>query len=304
LCIEKGISSEVNPALCIDDPELTLKELADFAAAGGGAVCDAQPVGCGRNPETLRRLSRGSGVNVVASTGFHKLMFYPAEHWMHYFSAEQLTELFCDELERGMYAPCDAGEPGFQTDIRAGVIKAALDTEGLVQRYALLFKAAACAAVTTGAPLMVHIEQNVDPRPLAEFLEAVGVNPCQMIFCHMDRATKDLAIHREIARRGIWLEYDTIAREKYHSNEREGEIILEMVNAGYAGQLIMGLDVTRERLAAYGGEPGLSFILRRFIPLLRETGLSERYIHGFFYENPATAFSFERGCTAAHNNIS
>jgi phosphotriesterase-related protein len=77
LCITKGRPAQVNPDLCIDDPDKSARELTRYREAGGQAVVDAQPVGCGRDPLMLETLSRTSGVHIIASTGFHRLCFTP-----------------------------------------------------------------------------------------------------------------------------------------------------------------------------------------------------------------------------------
>ncbi|RIK12691.1 MAG: hypothetical protein DCC51_16715, partial [Anaerolineae bacterium] len=55
------------------------RELATFRAAGGGAVVDCQPGGCGRDGRVLRRLSERTGVHVIAATGFHRRRYYPPD---------------------------------------------------------------------------------------------------------------------------------------------------------------------------------------------------------------------------------
>ncbi|MFR1989782.1 MAG: hypothetical protein ACLS3C_06875 [Oscillospiraceae bacterium] len=47
-----------------------MQELLDYRAAGGSTIVDAQPVGCNRMTKELVQLSRDSGVQIVASTGF------------------------------------------------------------------------------------------------------------------------------------------------------------------------------------------------------------------------------------------
>jgi phosphotriesterase-related protein len=138
---------------------------------------------------------------------------------------------------------------------------------------------------------MVHIERDSDPYQLADYLVKLVLHPDHIIFCHLDRAVADIGIHREICEQGIYLEYDTIGRPKYHDDEKEADIILELVKAGYEKQLLMSLDTTRSRLLSYGGVPGLAHILDAFIPLLLRRGLTETQIKTFFIENPARVFS-------------
>ena len=279
------------PDKCIDDPEKSLAELELFYSAGGRALVDAQPVGCGREANMLAGISEKSGVHIIASTGFHKLSFYPENHWINSRGEEELSRLFISELEKGMYLDADSNFPERQCGAMAGQIKTAIDTEGMTPRYQKLFRAAAEAAKATGCALMAHIEQNTDPRPLAAFLAGQGLPGDRLIFCHLDRAIADINIHREICEQGIYLEYDTVGRPKYHDDEKEATIILDMVNAGFEKQLLLSLDTTRARLRSYGGVPGLTHILEEFIPILLKRGLTDAHIKSFFVENPLRVFS-------------
>ncbi|MDR1618469.1 MAG: hypothetical protein LBS06_05405 [Treponema sp.] len=289
-----GYPGAVNPDLRIDDLEKSRAELERYRLAGGAALTDAQPPGCGRDAAALKTLSERSAVRIIASTGFHKMIYYPGDHWIYRAGADALTRFFLEELSEGMYTGDVMTLPdpssGTRSSCRAGQIKAALDAGAFSPRYEKCFTAAAEAAKASGAPLMVHIEKGSDPLALADFLVRRGLVPERLIFCHLDRAVADIAVHRELCRRGIYLEYDTIGRPKYHDDEHEARIILDMVRDGYAGQLLMSLDTTRARLSSYGGRPGLVHILARFIPLLRRRGVPEAQIQAFFRENPARAF--------------
>ena len=291
LCIAHGRSSEINADLLIDDEAKSAEELAGYRRAGGCAVVDAQPVGCGRDARFLEQISRAGGVHIIASTGFHKMIFYPEGHWIFSMTSGELAEIFIDELTDGMYIGCDAAHPNEKTGARAGQIKTALDTAGLDAQYEKLFAAAAIAARETGRALMVHIERGSEPLELAKFLASSGVKLNRAVFCHMDRAADDIEIHKEICRMGIFVEYDTICRPKYHGDKREAEIIASMLDAGFEDSILMGLDTTRARLASYGGAPGLSYILDKFIPFLEGRGVSHEQIRKAFADNPARAFS-------------
>ena len=289
--ISKGRSAEINGALRIDDAEKSISELKDFYRAGGRALVDAQPVGCNRDALRLEEISRSSGVHIIASTGFHKMIFYPEEHWIFRASSEELYGIFKTELTEGMYADCDASYPENVTKIRAGLVKTALDVCGVAGHYEKPFSAAARAAADTGRALMVHIERGSDPIGLADFLAASGVSPERTVFCHMDRATDDINAHYAVCARGIYLEYDTICRPKYHDDEREAEITKLILGAGFEDRLTMGLDVTRARLKSYGGTPGLAYIIETFIPLLKKRGVTDAQIRKIFRDNPSEVFS-------------
>lgn len=291
LSIIREYPASVSSDQCIDDWEKSCQELKLYRHFGGGAVVDAQGLGCGRDAAMLRDISKKSGVHIIASTGFHKMFFYPEGHWIYSISTDNLTRLYLAELTCGMFIDGDNGYPVKQISARAGQIKAALDIGEFTSQYRKVFTAAAEAAKISGGVLMVHIEKGSDPIALADFLNKQGVVPNRIIFCHLDRAIADIGIHREVCARSIILEYDTIGRPKYHSDEAEVRIILEMLKAGYEKQLLMSLDTTRTRLKSYGGNPGLAYIIEHFIPLLRRKELPEEQISLFFKENPARIFS-------------
>jgi phosphotriesterase-related protein len=287
LSVESAYIRAVAPELVIDDAARTLKDLRAYRQAGGRAVVDAQPVGVGRNAATLRALSEDADVHVIASTGFHRLRLYPPGHWIFQAEEKRLAALFTEELTTGMYWDGEAGFPLAHGEVCAGQVKTALEPGPLDARHAALFRAAAQAAVATGAPLMAHIEGGADPLMLADFLADQGLPPERTVFCHMDRATADLAVHEAICARGIALEYDTIGRPKYHDDAREIDIIHHLLAAGFGDRLLAGLDVTRPRLTGYGGSPGLAYILDTFVPALRVAGLPEAQTARIFVENPA-----------------
>ena len=156
--------------------------------------------------------------------------------------------------------------------------------------YEKLFEAAANAAVETGAPVMVHIEQEADALHVVDFFAGKGLAPQRLILCHLDRARYDFAYHRDCAQTGAFLEYDTIHRLKYHDDAKEAEIIEYMLSAGFSKQLLLGLDTTNARLRSYGAKDmGLDFILRSFIPFMESRGISEEQMHEMLVDNPQQA---------------
>ncbi len=292
LMISKGVPSDRNPALCIDDIEKSKQELLHYLAAGGRSLIDAQPVGCNRMEYALGILARETDANILCSTGFHKLYYYPEHHWIHTFSEKKLADTYIHEIETGMFVGSETCEPDDFCSFKASMIKTALDKEGLTDRYQRLFNAAIEASIFTNAPIMVHIEKESDPLVLLDYLTTKGVTAKKLIFCHLDRACDDINIIKKIVGEGVFAEFDTIGRFKYHSDEREIELIKELLADGYGHQILCSLDTTRERLRTYHANAiGLDYILKTFIPLMRNSGIGEKQIHNFFYENCVSALA-------------
>lgn len=292
ILLSKGRSFELNPTLCVDDISKSSQELLRYRRAGGRSLVDAQPGGCNRMTKELAKISAASGVHIIASTGFHKLIFYPKTHWLHRASVKQLTKFFTEELENGMYTDIDTVFSGSQCPHRAGIIKTALDTQGLTPEYQRLFTAAANASKITDKSLMIHVEQGVNPTKLLDFLLTLNVNPTRLIFCHMDRACADKQLHLDILKHGCYLEYDTIGRLKYHSDEEEIKLIKTILSAGYTKQLLYSLDTTRERLKSYNKNAvGLDYILTTFNQLLLNAHVTQEDIHLISVKNCVGALS-------------
>ncbi len=286
IAISMGMSYSVSPQLYMDDMQKSLEEVLRYKNAGGNTFIDAQPGGCNRIVPLLQSVAQKSGVNIIASTGFHRLIFYPENHWILQMSEEKLSQYFINELKDGMYLENDLCYSTVQSTARAGIIKVALDTENLTPRYHKLFSAAANACIETGRSIMIHIEKASDPILLLNFLLQHGVKPNQMIFCHLDRAIDDLSIHKSIASEGAFLEYDTIGRFKYHSDEQELTIISEMLKSGYENQLLFSLDTTAARMKAYSPDAiGLDYILSTFLSKMRNEGISDTQIRKISHDN-------------------
>ncbi|WP_251861694.1 hypothetical protein [Clostridium sp. Marseille-Q2269] len=70
-------SSQKDRDLELSDYSKSLKELLNFKEVGGETLVEASTIDYGRDGGVLKRMSQQSGVNVVATTGFNKHIYYP-----------------------------------------------------------------------------------------------------------------------------------------------------------------------------------------------------------------------------------
>lgn len=286
IMLRRGTSWKINPALRMDDTGKSLKEVMRYRAAGGASLVDAQPGGCGRMERELSDISRNTGVRIIASTGFHKLIFYPAARWIRSFGEEALLDFFIHEISTGMFFHIDDAPPRTFSGIKAGIVKAALDLEGLTPSYLTLFTAAAKAAMRTDLPFMVHIEQGADAGSLLHFLLDLGLNPSRILFCHMDRTILSSDEYLQLLEKGINLEFDTIGRFKYHDDAVEIQCIQQLANAGFLNRVLLSLDTTQTRMKSYTPDGvGLDHILHSFLPQLKSAGFTDSEIRQLTIEN-------------------
>lgn len=291
LFIKEGKSKEINSALYLDDFEATVKELQSFKKSGGSSIVDAQPLGCGRMTSNLIKAARETGLNIIASTGYHKLLFYPSDHWIRDIDSKEFKHILKEEIEQGMYLNTEKNYPYKQVQAKAGIIKTAYSEqyEVNVESYEKLLSAAAQVAVDTDTTIMCHTDKGQGALKVIDILTKNGLSPKSIIICHLDRKIDNYDFHYEVADRGVYLDYDTIGRFKYHTDKEEINLIQNMINMGYLDNLLLALDTTRNRHKSYGGNIGLNYILETFIPLMKENGIKSEQIKKLMIENPAKA---------------
>ncbi|MCM1134116.1 MAG: hypothetical protein NC400_00940 [Clostridium sp.] len=286
LMLRKGEGYRLNSDLCMDEMEKSVLEAEIYRRAGGSSLVDAQPTGCCRMERELREVARRTGVNIIASTGFHKRAFYPSGHWLYQKTGSELQAIFEAELAEGMYEGCDDVFSGKQTPIRAGIVKIALEDADEFQNGKARFTAAVRAAVHGEKSILVHTEPESPVLEFLDFAGKLGMKPERIAVCHMDRTKEDFALHLEVVRRGAFLEYDTIGRWKYHDNEAEAELIGKIVEEGFADRLLLSLDTTAARMKAYRKDAvGLDYILTEFLPFLEQRNFDRKTILNMLTSN-------------------
>lgn len=268
---------QVSPLLIgdeLDDEIASGTEAATLRASGFDAMIDATPIGLGRNPEAVARISAQEGLGVVAATGAHREAHYDIAHWLRETDADQRAAMFTADLLHGM--PRRDGEAERAHDasgapIRAGLIKAGIGYWSISAFERITLEAVALAHRATGAPVMVHLEFCTAAHELLDLLESAGVAADRVVLAHADRDPYP-ALHLELAARGAWLGYDGMARPRTRSDAELLNLTEEVVVGGGAGKILLGGDVARRsRYLAYGGIPGLGYLGQRYLPQLRAT---------------------------------
>ena len=278
--------------ICINNFAASVEELKMYKKAGGGAAVDANPIATGRDSLALKDLSRLTGVQIIATTGYHIPKFYPKNHWIWEASSGQLADLFTDELENGMYQDGTWYWPEYQTNCKAGLIKAMINQEGLENPQTVkLLTAAGVASVRAGAPVMLHTEGKDVLEAIDLLAGKLGVPENKLLVCHVDRQAEDYSVHEAVASTGVYMEYDTITLFEFHNVASEIRLLRHMIDKGYLKQLLLSTDPTTDRLKNYRGTVGIDYILTEFIPLLQESGFSEDEIFRMTHTNPWEALS-------------
>jgi 5-phospho-D-xylono-1,4-lactonase len=239
-----------NPVL--NQFDLIIAELVEFCSKGGETMLDCQPQGCGRDGNKLMALSKTSSVNLVACTGFHRKKYYPQTHWLWGAASHKICDFFCSELEHGLLETLESPVP-----VRAGFIKIALESAWADCPMGCL-EAAASAAFKTKALVEIHTEKGALAEKACVYFMDLGLSPDQLVFCHMDKRP-DAGLHKELAKLGILLEYDTFYRPKYNPAANLWPLIDLMAVDGCSDRIALATDFAEAALYhCIGGGPGLA----------------------------------------------
>jgi 5-phospho-D-xylono-1,4-lactonase len=297
LVIDRGRAVELYPDFLLEDVTRMAIEVAQAVALGLRAVVDATPADTGRNATKLAELSRRTGIHVVAPTGLHHERFYGPAHWSTRLDETELAGLFIADIDEGIDAYDYSGPIIRRTPYRAGVVKVPGSEGGPSPRDAGIIRAAAEAHRQTGVPILTHCEGGTGALEQVRLLADAGVSPEHIVLSHVDKVV-DPGYHAELHSTGAYAEYDQAFRWGDRANGTL-ELLEAMAGAGLADRIVLGMDAARQRYyRAFGGSPGLGWLLDGFSRAMTERGLGAAW-QAVFIDNPARAFAFARPSRSA-----
>lgn len=291
LVIEGGGAVDMSPDFLLADLDRMAEELGAAAAAGLRAAVDAMPADCGRNADHLAELSRRTGVHVIASTGLHHEKFYGRWHWSRRLGEDEIATLFSADVTDGIDANDYAGPVVRRTGVRAGLIKVGGSEGGPSARDEPIFLAAAAAHRETGVPIHTHCEAGTGALEQIALLTSAGVAPGHLSLSHVDKVV-DRGYQRAILETGAFVVYDQAFRWGDRPNGTF-QCLEWAAEDDRLDQVMLGMDAARQGyLTAYGGRPGLPWLLGECSRLMEERGLGAAARRRIFVDNPARAFAF------------
>ena len=276
--------------MCFDEPEVMIDELRAFREAGGGAAVDVTCHGWGRDPVGLTRLSRESGVHLVACAGFYTEDCMP--DWVDHKTVDELADWIVREVQVG----CNARLSTEVTDVKAGIIKTSVSRPYYGGLELKGLRAVAKAQLATGAPITTHnsgsvrfeLEGGNIGLELLEYLEADGVDPEAVIVGHTDENV-DLRNLVKIVSKGAYVQFDTIGKQDYILDETRADLVVKLISRGFIDHVLLSQDRNRKPLLTKYGGPGYMDIIDRFVPILKAKGVTEPQVEQILVKNPGRA---------------
>ncbi len=262
------------------DEDLIIEEIHDFRRRGGGSLVDLTLDGVGRDPHWLRRLAGATGLNIVMGCGWYRGAHYPAEALLDRRSVDQLAAEMVNEFENGVGA----------TGIRPGIIgEIGTDKPWVSALEERVHRAAARASVATGMAITTHgVQSTVGLAQLRIFTEE-GVDPSRVVIGHAD-SHHDIDFYLEVLAAGANLQFDFLGH-RFGSEEslepRLVETIVELLERGFAPQLLLSQDVCHNSQLKANGGFGYVYLQQHFLPTLRPAAVGEGEIRTMTIDNPA-----------------
>jgi predicted metal-dependent phosphotriesterase family hydrolase len=256
--------------------------IGEFMSLGGRTYVDLTGVGMARDIDRFRVIARSTGVNFVACTGFWTGTGVRPYFWDK--PIEYFTDFFIKELTVGID----------DTGAKAGVIKVGVSVGGLTELDEKIYRAAARAAVATGAPILTHLATSADRQ--LDLVEGEGLSPDRIVIGHADAGVDvDFARDIRVARRGAYVGLDNIGYDKekepsvpWAQNRRDRlKQVLHMLDEGYAHRLVVSCDADCVPLGWVSPPHSVAELLNRFLPEMQEAGTDEKTLHQLLVANPA-----------------
>jgi phosphotriesterase-related protein len=259
---------------------LMAPELERVKALGVSAIVECSTAGVGRRADIDRAVSQVTNFPLIVPTGIYREPWIP--DWAHAASQEALADWMLGELQ---------GEIE-RSGVQAGWIKLSAGDDGLTASETKILRAAAIAGHATNAVIGSHTIRGWVVREQLNILDAMGYTAGRFIWIHT-QAEPDFDLHLDLARRGAWLEYDSIGNPEWVSEDIILENILRLLDAGLGDQLLLSHDRGWYDPALPGGgvPKPYTYLTEQFLPRLQEAGVDDVTVCQLTQVNPFRAFA-------------
>jgi phosphotriesterase-related protein len=261
------------------DEDTLADELRDFRRRGGSTLVDLTAPGVGRDPERLRRLASRTGIQIVMGCGWYREPYYPPEAQVDRRSVVSLADELIAEFRDGVGG----------TGVRPGIIgEIGANKPWVSAQEERVHRAAARASQATGMAITTHGVRSAVGLAQLRIFEEEGVDPARVVIGHAD-SYPVLDHYLAILDRGANLEFDFLGH-RFDTEEAEEprlvELIVELLERGWASQLLLSQDVCHNAQLKINGGSGLTFLQQHFLPTLRTAAVGEGEIQQMTIDNP------------------
>ncbi len=292
-----GEEVRIDKDFLLDSVEKSIEEVTRFLEAGGKTIVTMDPIGCGRNvPKMMKIAEHFEGrAHILMTTGFHKGEFYDNRmSWLMTCDIEKVAEMLSKEVTEGLDIHSYNGPIVERCSAKAGTVKVGTSYSVISPFEQRAIQAAALTHLATGVPIITHTQLGTMAlETIAEFKKH-GIDAEKLIISHVQK-NPDHLYHEKVWAAGSTICYDGPDRVKYYTDETIAKLIAGGVAKGYQKQIILSMDAGRasyQTAHAKGAANGIDYMLTRFVPILKEVGISDSALEDILIHNPARVLSF------------
>ena len=261
------------PNLFMSDLDLMTDEVKAAAQEGVACIVDGGHADMGRSLDFLKQLSERSGMPIVAGGGFYSQPFYPPE--ISTWSEDQIV----DQIVRQVTT-----EP-------IGVLGEIGSWDFITDDERKVFRAVAKAHRETNLSIFTHTGiPGKSAMEQLDILEGGGVKPDRIVIGHLGNLVDpDVKVQKEICKRGAFIGFD---RQGGPGDARQVPMVLALIEAGYAGNLMFSSDISSANQIKKNGGGGYAKTVTIWGKKLTEAGVKDETLHSILVDNPRRFLAF------------
>ncbi len=276
-----------------------VEKLTALAASGVSTIVDPTVVGLGRYLPRIQQVAeRVPQLNIVVATGCYTYNDVP--FFFHHRGPalnealgvevpDPMVDLFVHDIEVGITG----------TGVKAGMLKCAIDHQGLTRGVERVLRAVAQTHLRTGTPITVHTHpESQQGLTVERILGEEGVDARRVVLGHSGDST-DADHLSYLAEAGFWLGMDRFGINLATTFEARADIVVELCRRGYASSMVLAhdaacyIDWIDPNVLPFMPDWNYLHIDTDVLPYLRSQGVTDEQLQLMLVDNPRRIFSGE-----------
>lgn len=269
-----------------------------LAASGIRSIVDPTVVGLGRFIPRIQRVAeRVPELNIIVATGVYT---YDSTPFFFRYRGPALSQALGTEVPDPMVDMfvADITEGIAGTGVRAGILKCAIDREGMTRDVERVMRAVARAHQQTGTPIMVHTHPESQTGLAVRRLlcEEEGVDPRRVLLAHSGDTT-DCDHLAALADAGFLLGMDRFGVNLETTFEARADTLAEMCRRGYAASMVLShdaacyIDWIDPAVLPFLPQWHYLHLADEVLPYVRDRGVTSEHIDTMLVANPRRFFA-------------
>ncbi len=270
--------------------------LTSLHALGISTIVDPTVVGLGRYVPRIAAIAAQVELNIVVATGLYTYADVPfffqhrgpaLDAVLGTSNPDPMVDMFVGDIRDGI-----AG-----TEVKAGLLKCAIDHQGMTPGVERVMRAVARTHQQTGTPITVHTHPGSQQGLAVQRLlcDDEGVPPERIVLGHSGDTT-DADHLSELAEAGFVLGMDRFGINLETTFEARADIVVEMCRRGFAGSMVLSqdaacyLDWIDPDVMAFLPQWNYEHISTEVVPYLLEHGVTQEQVDQMLVDNPRRYF--------------